>query len=91
MPSSGVKGDCCQTQNHLRSAHFGSRLDRDLVLAVGSAAGLQRLLEVVSKICEWSGERIKLAKSVITAFDYRALRELLQWETPCPPCGGREA
>ena len=48
----------------------------DLVLVVGSAAGLQRLLEVVSKFCEWSGMRIKLDKSVITAFDYQARCEL---------------
>ena len=41
-----------------------------------AAAGLQRLLEVVSKFCEWSGMRIKLDKSVITAFDYLARREL---------------
>ena len=40
------------------------------------SAGLQRPLEVVSKLFEWSGILIKLDKSVITAFDYRVRREL---------------
>ena len=48
----------------------------DVVPVVGSGAGLQRLLELVSKFCEWSGMQIKPDKSVITAFDYRARREL---------------
>ena len=42
----------------------------DLVLSTATAAGMQRLLRVVSDFCCWSGMRVKLQKSVITAFDF---------------------
>ena len=45
--------------------------------------GLQHLLGVVSKFCEWSRLQIKLDKSVITAFDYMAPHELDAEEFLC--------
>ena len=47
----------------------------DLTLVTSSALDMSRLLCVVSNFCEWSGMRIKLRKSVITAFDFEARRE----------------
>ena len=37
---------------------------------------MSRLLHVVSNFCEWSGMRVKLQRSVITAFDFGARCEL---------------
>ena len=48
----------------------------DLALVTSSAGGMSRLLQVVADFCEWSGMRIKLEKSVITAYDYKARQEL---------------
>ena len=48
----------------------------DLTLVTCSAADMSRLLRVVSNFCEWSGMRVKLQKSVITAFDFGARCEL---------------
>ena len=42
----------------------------DLTLICNSAAGMSRLVQVVADFCNWSGMRIKIAKSVITAYDY---------------------
>ena len=48
----------------------------DLTLITGSEANLSRLLKVVEEFCKWSGMRVKLAKSVITAFDFGQRREV---------------
>ena len=52
----------------------------DLALTTGSATGMSRLLSVTSSFCAWSGMRVKLPKSFITAFDFRAKKELLTQE-----------
>ena len=48
----------------------------DLALTTGSEADLQKLLGVVSTFCTWSGMRVKLQKSVITAYDYEKRKDL---------------
>ena len=48
----------------------------DLTLVCESPRGMSRLLQVVSDFCAWSGMRIKLVKSVITAYDFAAREEL---------------
>jgi len=48
----------------------------DLVLSTTTAGGMQKLLQVVSSFCSWSGMRVKLQKSVITAFDFGRWRSL---------------
>ena len=48
----------------------------DLTLVCESSSGMSRLLQVVSDFCAWSGMRIKLIKSVITAYDFAAREEL---------------
>ena len=48
----------------------------DLVLCTESAEGMGRLLEVVADFCHWSGMRVKLEKSVATAFDFLLKQEL---------------
>ena len=42
----------------------------DVALTTATPDGMQKLLNVVSDFCSWSGMRLKLQKSVITAFDY---------------------
>ena len=42
----------------------------DVALTTATQAGMQKLLDVVSDFCSWSGMRLKLEKSVITAFDF---------------------
>ena len=42
----------------------------DLVLTTELAPGMSRLLAVVADFCDWTGARVKLAKSFITAYDY---------------------
>jgi len=54
---------CCKRTN---SRGFAD----DLVLSTATAGGMQRLLQVVSDFCNWSGMRLQLKKSVITAFDF---------------------
>ena len=41
-----------------------------MALTTATPDGMQKLLNVVSDFCSWSGMRLKLQKSVITAFDY---------------------
>jgi hypothetical protein len=48
----------------------------DLVLCTESDAGLNRLLIVVADFCRWSGIRVKLEKTVATAFDFLRRQEL---------------
>ena len=48
----------------------------DLTLTTGSAAGMQRLLQVVSDFCTWSGMRIKMKKSVVSAYDFKTRKDL---------------
>ena len=48
----------------------------DLTLVCESPEGMTRLLQVVNDFCEWSGMRIKLKKSFITAYDFGAGQEL---------------
>jgi len=48
----------------------------DLALTTELASGMSRLLEVVAAFCAWTGARVKLSKSVITAYDYQQRREL---------------
>ena len=48
----------------------------DLVLCTESAEAMGRLLEVVADFCKWSGMRVKLEKSVATAFDFLLRQEL---------------
>ena len=43
----------------------------DLVLMAKSAADMQTLVDVVADFCSWSGMRVKMQKSVITAYDYK--------------------
>ncbi len=46
------------------------------MLCTESAEGMDRLLEVVADFCRWSGMRVKLEKSVATAFDFLQKQEL---------------
>ena len=48
----------------------------DLVLCTESEEGMNRLLNVVADFCRWSGMRVKLEKTVATAFDFRRRQEL---------------
>ena len=48
----------------------------DLTLITSSEENMTRLLKVVEEFCGWSGMRIKLTKSVITAFDFGLKQEL---------------
>ena len=48
----------------------------NLTLICHSAEGISRLVQVVADFCNWSGMRIKIAKSVITAYDYGTRRDL---------------
>jgi hypothetical protein len=48
----------------------------DLVLCTESAEDMNRLLAVVSRFCSWSGMKVKLEKSVASAFDFVRKREL---------------
>ena len=48
----------------------------DVAISTATPAGMMRLLEVVSKFCSWSGMRVKLKKTVITAFDYKKRTDL---------------
>ena len=48
----------------------------DLVLSTATPAGMQKLLQVVADFCNWSGMRVKLQKSVITAFDFGSRSKL---------------
>jgi hypothetical protein len=48
----------------------------DLVLCTESEEAMARLLGVVADFCRWSGMRVKLEKSVATAFDFLRKQEL---------------
>ena len=48
----------------------------DLALTTETASGTSRLLAVVSAFCSWTGARVNLAKSVITAYDFGGKVEL---------------
>ncbi len=48
----------------------------DLVLCTETAEGMNRLLIVVTDFCRWSGMRVKLEKTVATAFDFLRRQEL---------------
>ena len=48
----------------------------DLGIVCSSAADMQRLMGVVARFCDWSGMRVNLGKTVITAFDYRTKTDL---------------
>ena len=48
----------------------------DLVLCTESPEDMSRLLNVVADFCQWSGMRIKLQKSVASAFDFARKEEL---------------
>jgi hypothetical protein len=37
---------------------------------------MHKLLQVVSSFCDWSGMRVKLQKSVISAYDYKTHEDL---------------
>ena len=39
-------------------------------------AGMQKILDVIARFCQWSGMRVKMTKSVSTAFDYGRRTEL---------------
>jgi hypothetical protein len=43
----------------------------DLTIAAESPAGMQKLMQVVSRFCSWSGMRVKIQKSVISAYNYK--------------------
>ena len=43
----------------------------DLVLVAKTAAGMNRLLQVVANFCCWSGMRVKREKSMISAVNYK--------------------
>ena len=64
----------------LRATFFrtvtGLRTADDLALITQTAAGMNRLLQVVADFCDWSGMRIKREKSVISAVDYRSGKPL---------------
>mmetsp|Transcript_37221 Transcript_37221/g.99058 ORF Transcript_37221/g.99058 Transcript_37221/m.99058 type:complete len:2324 (+) Transcript_37221:2749-9720(+) len=49
----------------------------DLAITTKTAAEMNLLLRKVSQFCSWSGMRVNLAKSVITAFDFAKNREIL--------------
>ena len=48
----------------------------DLVLCTESPEDMSRLLNIVADFCHWSGMRIKLQKSVASAFDFARKVEL---------------
>ncbi len=48
----------------------------DLVLCTESPEDMSRLLNIVADFCQWSGMRIKLQKSVASAFDFASKEEL---------------
>ena len=48
----------------------------DLAILTGSASAMNRALQVVADFCRWSGMRLNLTKSVITAWDYSSKRDL---------------
>jgi hypothetical protein len=48
----------------------------DLALSTDSAAGMEKLLQVVSSFCFWAGMRVKMQKSVISAYDYKSHKDL---------------
>lgn len=48
----------------------------DLTLSTATPAGMQRLLDVTAKFCAWTGMRVKLSKSVITAYDFSQRADL---------------
>ena len=48
----------------------------DLAIMAGSAAGMQKLMQVVSSFCNWTGMKVKMTKSVITAYDYKTREDL---------------
>jgi hypothetical protein len=48
----------------------------DLAMCTSTSSGMHKLLQVVSSFCDWSGMRVKLQKSVISAYDYKAHEDL---------------
>ena len=48
----------------------------DLALCTGTAADMNKLLQVVSAFCSWTGMQVNLPKSVITAWSYLAKQDL---------------
>ena len=42
----------------------------DLALCTATPGGMQALLNAISRFCSWSGMKVKLTKSIITAFDF---------------------
>jgi hypothetical protein len=48
----------------------------DLMLCTESPEDMSRLLKIVADFCQWSGMRIKLQKSVASAFDFARKEEL---------------
>ena len=48
----------------------------DLALITQTAAGMNRLLQVVAGFCGWSGMRVKREKSMISAVDYKSGKPL---------------
>ena len=57
-----------------------------LTLITSSEENMTRLLKVVEEFCGWSGMRIKLTKSVITAFEYYSFTKPTQGDDQavCP-------
>ena len=60
----------------LQALAAGGRPGDDLVLCTESAADMNGLMTVVSNFCRWSGMRLKLEKSVASAFDFGPKEEL---------------
>ena len=48
----------------------------DLTLSTATPAGMKKLLDVVARFCTWTGMRVKLTKSVITAYDFAQRADL---------------
>ena len=67
MRQSGVG---CRTLFGLHWQSAGQGFADDLAVTTATPAGLQKILDVIARFWQWSGMRVKLAKSLITAFDY---------------------
>ena len=48
----------------------------DLALSTATPQGMNTLLEVVRRFCVWTGMRVKLSKSAITAYDFASRTDL---------------
>ena len=89
MRQSGVG---CRTDFGLHWQSAGRGFADDLAVTTATPAGLQKILDVIARFCQWSGMQVKLAKSVITAFDYSRRSDMptndirYNGESRLPPC-----